>query len=372
MANGNMWDNSQTILSDQSGQNYARAIRDFGSGVKEYFDRKDQQEKEDATVDWLDQNQEAVHQLFPQLANVKDPAERKKVIKAGIKGAGLENLVQVRGFLENQRRAQAQEGPIKEMQAAQLEHLNVLNQQGTAMMADRASEGRAIAAAGSQNAGIADQIQGGAKFGQLDPNMQPDRAGIYMREGGRNPAMMQAMMKERPFVPSAVELPGGGRMLMTSRSSAVPDPAMRNQPKNEGLKSYNIGGREIYVGPGNKYFDKKGAPISFKTSAGELDPVQKAEFKSLPGEIADIETKISEAAGETRKGNKKPGPDWLPGLGTYDDRIKKLQGDLTLKKRRLAELQQLSGAADGEIADDGSAPAGRQVVNDPFSYVLGR
>lgn len=110
MANGNPWDNSNILLSNNSGANWAQGIqqvgRAFGQGVQGYYEQKQKREKEEATVDWLNQNEQAVNQLFPQLAQVKDPAERKKVIKAGIKGAGLENLVQVKNFTDQQKRQQ--------------------------------------------------------------------------------------------------------------------------------------------------------------------------------------------------------------------------------------------------------------------------
>jgi hypothetical protein len=375
MANGNPWDHSDILLSNRSGENWGRGIeqvgRAFGQGIQAYYERKEKLEKEEATVNWLNENEQAVNQLFPQLAQVKDPAERKKVIKAGIKGAGLENLVQVKNFTEQQRRAKQQEGIQQEMAGVQLAGARLFNQNQQAQMDERDAEGRAIKAATRPGAGAHEQIMRGVPFGQIDPNAEPDRAELYMREGGRSPQMIQAMTRSRPFSPQEFMTPSGLNMVQTSPNSFIPDPRIRNKPLKDELRKFDIGGRDVFVGPGNKYFDKAGKPISFKTAEGELDPVQRAELSSLPGEISEIENRITAAAKETRKGNTKPGPDWLPGADTYDEKVQKLQTDLENKKRRLKELNSLGGG--GADDEEESAPAGarRAAVGDPFSYVLG-
>lgn len=368
MANaGNPWDNSSTILSDQRGQNYAQAIRGFGSGINEYFDRKRQQEKEDATVEWLNQNEGAVHQLFPQLENVKDPVERKKVIKAGIKGAGLENLVQVKQFMDSQGRQAENQRMQGEMQKAQIAHLGAETDQARAMMDDRASEGRAISAAGAPGAGMADQIAGGADFSQLDPNAPVDRSGVYMRSGGRNPAMIQAMAKDKEFVPHSMMTEGGLPMVQTSPNSWIPDPRVRDKslkaPGAAGGPEYSKDKKFYRNGP-----DDKWTPI--KVSAAANDATAAADLKTLPGEISTLEQEIADAAAESRKGNKKPGPDWMPGFDTYDERIQKKQTELFAKKKRLRELTAGDAAGESDVTPQASA-GGRKPVSDPFSYVLG-
>lgn len=236
-----MWDHSQILLSNNAGDRIGAGIQQaaagFTKGINSYWEQKKQKEKEEATIDWLNQNEGAVHQLFPQLAQVKDPAERKKVIRAGIKGAGLENLVQVKSHMENQKRQQEQMQMQKEMQASQIAQNNAQTEQMQAMMQDREMDGRALRYATGKNAGLHQQIMSGQPVG-IDPAPEPDRANLYMSGGGKNPALIQAMMKERPFVPSAVELPGGGRMLMTSPHSAVPDPAMKTAAQPDKTSEY--------------------------------------------------------------------------------------------------------------------------------------
>lgn len=354
MPSGNIWDNSNILLSNQAGANWARGIeqvgRAFGKGIEAYYEHKQRLEKEEATVDWLNQNEGAVNQLFPQLAQVKDPAERKKVIKAGIKGAGLENLVQVRQFMETQRRQQQMEGIQQEMANVQLAGAKLHNQNAQELMEDRRMESRAIQAAG-----------------MADPNGDLDPSEIYMRSGGRSPQMIAAMTKSRPFSPAEFMTPSGLNMVQTSPNSFIPDPRVRQKP---GKAEAYAGGPEY--SKDKKYF-RSGPDDAWKpvraSSAGKMDPVQLAELNALPGEIAALEKKITDAAGEVRKGNKKPGPDWMPGFDGYDDRVKKLQTDLDAKKKRLRELNRLSsaGGADEEEEEEQTPTT----IGDPFSYVLG-
>lgn len=367
----NPWDNSSIILSNQAGANWGRGIEQvgqaFSKGVQGYFERKQQKEKEEATVDWINQNEQATNALFPQLASVKDPAERRKVIKAGIKGAGLENLVQVQGFMENQRRAKALEGVQQEMAKAQLAGVKLHNQGTEQMMSEHAAEGRALQFAGSPTAALHEQIMRGVPAAQLDPNAEVDRAGVYMEMGGRSPQMIQALTKARPFSPAEFMTPSGLNMVQTSPNSFIPDPRVRQKP---GKADAFPGGPEYSK---DKKFYRSGPDDAWKpakASGGKLDPVQAAELNALPTEIADLEQKITDAAGEVRKGNKKPGPDWLPGADSYDEKITKMRADLDAKKKRLRELNQLTSGNDSSEDAPGGAPAAK-VVADPFAYVLG-
>jgi hypothetical protein len=372
MANGNPWDYSSILLSNQSGANYARGIeqvgRAFGSGIQAYMDRKEKKEKEDATVDWLNQNEAAVNQLFPQLAQVKDPDERKKVIRAGIKGAGLENLVQVRNFTEQQRRAKQQEQIDAEMGQARLAGQKLNNDNVSSLMRERDDEGAAVRAATDPNAQLMEQINHGVPFGKLDLSGEPD-ANLYLRAGGRNPQMIAALGKSRPFSPVEMMTPSGLNMVQTSPNSFIPDPRVRNKPEKADPfpngPQYSSDKKYFRSGP-----DDAWKPVRANSDA-KLDPVQQAEFNALPGEIADLQNQITSAAAESRKGNKKPGPDWLPLTPSYDDKVKQMQNDLDTKKRRLRELQSLSGSGqEDDTAAPAAAAAGRTIA-DPFNYVLG-
>lgn len=374
MANGNPWDQSSILLSNNVGANRASGIqqvgRAFGKGVEEYYQRKEKLEKEDATVEWLNQNEQAVNQLFPQLAKVKDPAERKKVIKAGIKGAGLDNLVQVKGFMENQRRQAAQEKIQQEMQQAQLQGHQLQNQNVEAIMKERATEGEAVRAAMDPRSAMHEQIMNGTRFDDLDPTAEPDRAGRYMAAGGRSPQMIQAMTKSRPFTPAEMMTPSGLNMVQTSPNSFIPDPRVRAKPAkapaNAGGPEYSKDKKYYRSGP-----DDVWKPVRVGSNA-KMDPVQMAEFNALPGEIAALEQNITAAAGEVRKGNKKPGPDWMPGFDSYDEKVKAMKAELDAKKRRFKELNGLgSGAADDDEDDEPASAPSRKAVADPFSYVLG-
>jgi hypothetical protein len=369
MPNGNPWDHSDILLSNNAGANWGRGIeqvgRAFGQGIQEYYQRKEKLKKEEDTVDWLNQNEAAVNQLFPQLAQVKDPDERKKVIKAGIKGAGLENLIQVKNFTEQQRRQKQMEGIQQEMAQTQLAGAKLQNQHTQSLMDERATEERAVRAAASPTAGIQDQIMRGTRFADMDPNAEVDRGDIYLRNGGRSPQMIAAMAKSRPFSPQEMMTPSGLNMVQTSPSSYIPDPRVRQKPGKaapfDGGPEYSKDKKYFRSGP-----DDTWKPVRAGATA-KMDPVQMAEFNALPGEIAELEQNITKAAGEARKGNKKPGPDWMPGFDTYDEKIQKMQGELEVKKRRLKELGGMNDGAD----DETTAAAPARKIADPFSYVLG-
>lgn len=288
MATGNIWDNSSILLSNQSGANMARGIEQvgqaFSKGVQGYFERKQRTEKEEATVDWINQNDQATNALFPQLANVKDPAERRKVIKAGIKGAGLENLVQVQGFMEQQRQRQAESLRQDEMLKLQKEEADRRGKEMERRAFAEQQDRFALQWASGPGAALHDQIIRGVPAAQLDPNAEVDRAALYLSEGGNSPQMVQALTKSRPFLPAEFMTPSGLNMVQTSPNSFIPDPRVRNSNPGEeiytGGPEYSSDKRFFRSGPRDKWKPIR-ADKADEVIAPDGQPISKTLAKTI-------------------------------------------------------------------------------------------
>jgi len=224
----NQWDHSSILLSNNSGANIGRGIQQvgqaFGKGIEKYYEAKQQREKEEATVDWLDQNEEAVNQLFPQLAKVKDPMERKKVIKAGIKGAGLENLVQVKAFTENQKRQAAQDEQIGQLRGLQINQA----QQQQAEQARRMEEMAGI------NARADRSLMGAGTKGIIRPEVQADMIDFASSPAGQLRKQGVQLTPELMMQVSQDQLRYGGRELPKPQSTTGKLLADLNLAKAEG------------------------------------------------------------------------------------------------------------------------------------------
>lgn len=181
---------------DQSAQIMMQAAQNFTKGVQEYFQKQEQRQKQEATIDWLEQSGTA-NSLFPQLGQVQDPAERRKVITAGIKGAGLENLVQVQQFMAQQEQRTREAQAMAEMRAVQMERIRQ-------QMAAGQTEAAALRAAADPAAPMREQIGAGASFEQLDPRREIDRSTVYLQQGGRDPQMAALLSRQAPSDPKVM------------------------------------------------------------------------------------------------------------------------------------------------------------------------
>lgn len=301
----NRWDNSSILLSNQSGallgQGISEAGRAFGKGVNAYFERKKQQEKEDATVEWLDQNTEAVNQLFPQLAKVADPAERRKVIKAGIKGAGLENMVQVRQFMDNQARQKQQDEINNELTRANTTAVTLRNDEARQMMADaaainaKADQQLVFAGAGAP---VRDEVRAAAKQFAASPLGQMRSAGVRI-----TPEIAAELTRDQirygyrnqQFNPREMMTPSGINMVQTSPSSWIPDPRLRQKPPADRSGEYE---RIVTQLESSGAFDKK---------PENLTPKEKALFdrmKALNTKGTDPEAMAAAIVGAPGGGSK--------------------------------------------------------------------
>lgn len=388
-----MWDQSSIIMGDQRGALMGQGIQQagaaFSQGVQRYFQKKEKDKKEEATIQWLEQSG-AAERLFPELGKIQDPSERRKVISAGIKGAGLDNMAQVAQLSAQQERQKMEAEAMAELRKSQAAENYARQQKLQQDVATAKREETAMTAAFDPIRESQDQFaaRGGyltrdraqGQLQQRDPT-PPEMVARYGRAGGRNPAMVKDLAAINPDNLTGLnfrEDPVTGERFAISAKGSVAKSGvnpLKTPGGGTGLKKYSIGGRDIFVGPGNKYFDAKGQPVQFKATGSGLNPVEEAELSSLPDEIAQAKQKISAAAKESSSGNKKPGPDWMPGIGTYDERITNLQQQMQAKQQRLQDLKrrknQGGDTEDADTTSTSSSSGARQPVADPLSYVLG-
>ncbi|MEI6033535.1 MAG: hypothetical protein WCS65_04525 [Verrucomicrobiae bacterium] len=128
-----------------------------------------------------------------------------------------------------------------------------------------------------------------------------------------------AAAKKEEFIPTLVNLGNGQQAFMQSRGSAqlIPngqDRPPRILPTDEGYVSFNSVDNVITP------LEINGNPVMPVGKGRPKDPVRAAQVAAIDGEIATL-------TGEVAKGNKKWGPDWLPGLTSYADQLRAKQAE---------------------------------------------
>lgn len=118
-------------------------------------------------------------------------------------------------------------------------------------------------------------LQQGGKFQDLAAQTPPaDAAGAVrgaLANGIEDPRLLAAIGRfadNAPFNPRLVDLGDGVTAMMTSSKSAIP---VLKPPSKPVTQSVQVGSKTLTVGPGNRYFDETGAPVTFP-----LDHVPKA------------------------------------------------------------------------------------------------
>lgn len=343
MPSGNIWDNSQTILSDRSGANYAQAFGSIGNsltdGVNQYF--KNKQDR-----DILSSSIEGRIKADPTIAQLADPALIKKFQD---QNATLSDLQRLSGMMETASTIKQQNANVqlKNQEAqSQIQYRDAQTQQMIAEMQRTKQEEAALQYALDPSGGM----MGGAPAGgqlppgmeqsimsnaaaqgmppgqgnpqdQLDPMQQvaSNPTARYARAGGGDPRTAASLMKDEPFVPSAVDLPGGGRMLMTSRNSAVPDPADRVSAGGASGVKYNSTQKFIsdYKAAMNSGDFVTAQAIAFQLGARDVTGSGMPRVEQLPGyaEALAAQGKLSPAViSKSADGNFKSVADVVAAL----------------------------------------------------------
>jgi len=379
---GNMWDHSSLIMGDQRGYNFAHGIQQagagFAQGVQRYFQKEEERKKQEATVQWLEQSG-AANNLFPQLAQIRDPAERKKIITAGIKGAGLENMLQVAQLHGQMERQKMEAEALNEMRRTQAEE-NAARARKLEfdMDAARREEGALAAAFDpiqesqrefAARGGYITRDRAAGQLQERDPT-PPEMVARYGRAGGRNPQVMKQLGEIAPENMSALQFqqdPVTGERFAVSKKGSFAKSGIN--PDAKGAKSFNDGPQ---ISKDKKFYRSgPGEPWKPIKAEGKLSVQESAELAVLPEEISQLEQSIAAAAKESRAGNKKPGPDWMPGTKTHDERIATMQQELQQKKQRLAEIRKRQGSETDDEVEESRPSATRQPMANPLDYVLG-
>ena len=279
----NQWDFSQSILANQSGANMAAGIQQagnaFAQGIQRYYQKKEENQKQEQTIQWLEQSGGA-NALFPQLAQVKDPAERRKIITAGIKGAGLENLVQIQQFQANQQRQQMEAQALAELRKSQIAKTQ-------ADMESRAREdtARRAALAGVPESAAAYGARGGyltrdpaAAQPRTVPGTPEEMLQAYGAAGGTDPRFIDAVGKLRSSPNMSgldfIEDPVTGERFAVSKKGSFAksgtNPGKTADDPRHGVQQVKIGDRNYYYHADSKrYFDASGAPVVFPTASSQ-------------------------------------------------------------------------------------------------------
>lgn len=150
------------------------------------------------------------------------------------------------------------------------------------------------------------------------------------------------------YTPRVVDLGNGRQAFMQSNNSAqiLTDPKVQNVRPIATAGGYVIPSQDGSVTP---LQDESGNPIMpVQKGAGSGDPARAAQITALDAQIAGLK-------GEVAGGNKKWGPDWLPGATPYADQLRSLQAERD-------SLAGSGGAPAGVPAQQGGGYASPQAV----------
>lgn len=270
--------NYAPTVQDQRGAIMAQGIQQaasaFSQGIRDYYDRKQQQQQQDAAIEMIANNEQAVNGLFPQLANVQDPIERRKMISAGIKKAGLQNVMGVGKYLQEQQVNKREADARAQLDKAAAEQHMMQTRKLEAELAAQNTEGAArqaafdpIAESQQAFAGRGGYITRDPMMGQLQSRAPSPIEAVqaYGRAGGQDAKFIEAMGKmqdgagfEPTFTPAdSAGGPKGGVIFRSSPKSAQYVPPVASGPVVR-----QIGPRRLILDPETKkYFDEQGQPV---------------------------------------------------------------------------------------------------------------
>jgi hypothetical protein len=234
----------QDISGQLYGQGIERAAQGFTKGVQEYWRKKEEKERENEFVGWMKGNAQKMG-----LPITGDDAEDDKMIRAGYKAVGPQQMMAFTQYLQEKEAREQEAQAREEMRQAQIAQMSAHTDQVRAMMAERETEGSAVRAAFDPSAGTAQQIMQGRSFEQLEPTGEVDRGEAYMRAGGRDPQMAKALMRERAWEPRKIQLDDEDAVIMTSPHSAVPAPSSRPKKLKSAEPEKSADGKFYRSGP---------------------------------------------------------------------------------------------------------------------------
>lgn len=228
MPAGNMWDLSNILMGNQSGQYRAAGIQtaaqNISRGIMEY--RQQQQEKEaaEAAKRWLKTNATA----YGLQVNVADEKELGAVIKAAGGGPQAISLISQLTQQKQQANVMAQEA---ELRKAQLQQIQAQQQQ------QQANAGAmTVAAGGSPGAAQLAAMLKNGRVGFRDLQSTGNFATDYLRAGGEltpqvvELARMLSKGQQAPASYQTIDVPGAGKMVVDAATGAPVDAAKIIKP----------------------------------------------------------------------------------------------------------------------------------------------
>lgn len=211
------FDHSRVILQDRSGENIAAGIEQLGQNISQGIQqfRKDKAEKD---------RMKAVVDYATAMGLVEDEAEGKAAVKAA---GGSENAMQ---FLVGMKGLQERKTAKAQQEAAAAQAL-----QDMQLLAAAVPEG--------QNP-VLDKYR--AQGGRISPEILRLADSLNQAPDAQLGQVMD--IRGVPYV-------------RTQKGNLSPLPQQKKE--GEAFQTVTIGNRQMVVGPGNKYFDAQGNPVSF-------------------------------------------------------------------------------------------------------------
>jgi hypothetical protein len=237
-------------------QGISQAAQAISSGITAYRQKVEDKQQEDAAIEWMTKNG-AKYGI-----NTLDEKEMKAAVKAA--GGGKQAIQMISALQQQEQETKLREAQMQEIQATQAARTQRAKASAAAQAQVQFQRPRTLA----EGAYVYNQANQSVTD-QRDPT--PDEAVMqYMKAGGDAPGAedlsqayqhLQALKDSgKPFQPSLVDLGNGVSAMTTSKGSAVPITKGATKPTTQ---SMNVGGRNLTVGPGNKYFDEQGQPVDF-------------------------------------------------------------------------------------------------------------
>lgn len=249
-------------VQDVSGQLFAQGLAQAGDaiakGITDYREKQKQKAQADAAVNWLKRNGQA----FGLDVDPTDDGELQAAVKAA---GGGSQAIQMISALTTAKQS-------RDLQAAQVAAANA---QAQDRMLRITQDQRNVDAARQAASPIAPDPTAGQP---ADPNAPPpaprDPTGEemirrYLQAGGEPNAgtahmlMAAAKPQAQPQLQTIVLQDENGKPVTFAWDGRSAPQRITTKDAKDVTQTMLIGGKQYTVGPGNKYFDEKGAPVEF-------------------------------------------------------------------------------------------------------------
>jgi hypothetical protein len=283
MSRTNMWDLADIIMSDRTGENIGRGITTAAKGISEGMienqRRNDDLQREIERKAEKGQDIKEQRKRTTTMLEAMDPegAKSGRYHEASLgELLGAVDAFAVKRTKQLDEQAAAQAYQESQLRKARMDEIAGRQAQQTREQSAFQTATAPIMRGRGQGMGV-----------MRDPVLrQPSVAEMiqtYGQSGGSNPEMLQAFKSLQPKSdPKFITDPETGIRIGVDASGNMQQ-LKGPEAQKPALQSIDVGGKKMFVGPGNQYFDESGAPVQTGRPSAPRppDPLLKSQDPQL-------------------------------------------------------------------------------------------